>query len=94
MTTKSKALQQIDGILRKSGNKGKDKGGGAHKYGRQLKSPAMARYRSEERWALNQQRRVRRHLRRLPGDRQARAWLAEHGDSWSRSFLAALPAVA
>lgn len=43
------------------------------KHGRQAeRSPAMARYRAEERWVKNRARRIRRHLKRFPDDRQAR----------------------
>lgn len=92
---KSKATAQIDAVLKKSGGKKKEKGGGARKYGRQAKSPAMARYRSEARWERNKVRKVRRHLlrsKRQGHDTQARAWFAEHGGSGAAAFLAAVPA--
>lgn len=88
----SKALAQVDAVIRKAGGKGKDKGGGARKYGRQAKSPAMARYRAVSRWESNKRRRVMRHIRRLPGDFLARGWLAEHGGPGAQVFLAAHPA--
>lgn len=91
---KNAAVAQIDSILKKSKGNKKEKGGGAQKYGRQLSSPAMARYRAEGRRETNRQRNVRRHLRRLPADVQARAWYAEHGGPAAQAFLAALPAAA
>lgn len=49
------------------------------------------RYRSERRWELNRVRRVLRHLRRLPGDIQARSWLSANGGPEGLAFLAAHP---
>jgi hypothetical protein len=91
---KSKALAQIDAVLKKSGGNKKEKGGGARKYGRQTKSPAMARYRAESRWETNKVAKVRRHLLRSKfqrNDVQARAWYAAFGGRDAQAFLAALP---
>lgn len=77
--------------LRAAGIKGTGSGkksGGEKKYGRERKHAASARYTASRRWEENQLRRVRRHARRLPADRQAREWLAKHNDA---AFLAALP---
>jgi hypothetical protein len=42
------------------------------KYGRNAKrSPAMARYRAEQRWLKNKKRRLRTHIERFPDDNTA-----------------------
>lgn len=89
MGKKSAARQQIDAILGKSG--GKKKAKGCRKIGWYGRSASCVRYRSERRWERNKLRSVRRHLKRLPADAQAREWLAANGGRDDQAFLAKLP---
>jgi hypothetical protein len=84
----TKATAQIDALIRKGGSRKKGKTG--RKIGRYSTHPSSCRYRSERRWEENQIRRVRRHVRRLPSDEQARSVLARI-DPDGESFLAAIP---
>lgn len=51
---------------------GQIKGGKKNrKFNHNRNKPANKRYLAESRWEKNKKRRVSRHLRRFPGDRQA-----------------------
>ncbi len=78
MGKKSAATAQIDAILSKSGKK-KSKGKKNRKIGRYAKSPSCMRYKGERRWERNKVRRMTRHLKRYPGDGQARDLLGQLG---------------
>jgi hypothetical protein len=85
------ANQTVNAILKKIGGTGAKKGRGGRKLGRYSKHPSSVRYRAERRWESNQVKRVMRHLRRYPGEVQARAFLAARDTREARAFLASLP---
>ncbi len=91
MNKKSNAMRQVDALIGKAGGKKKQKGGGARKIGRYNKHPSSQRYRAESRWEANRLRRIRRHLKKCPADRQARSALDSLGGPSDRAFLAGLP---
>lgn len=63
-------LSQIKGK-----GKAKQKGGGAGKIGRNLKSPAMQRYKGEHRDERNKLRKLAKRIKEHPADEQAKAAL-------------------
>lgn len=73
MGKKSAALAQIDAIVKKG--KSRKKGKKGRKIGRYGKHPSSQRYKAEKRWLKNRLRRIERHLRKYPNDKQARAAL-------------------
>lgn len=49
------------------------------KYGRWSKTPSNVAYKAENRRMKNKIRKVKKHLKRCPKDKQARGWLKENG---------------
>lgn len=92
MGKKSSAEAQLDAILGKTKKK-QGKGKKNRKIGRYSKSPSCARYRSEKRWLTNKERKLKKHVKRQPGDVQARSALVSLFDSAAnQKFLASVPA--
>lgn len=77
----TKATQEIDALISKGKKKkgGSKSGGGARKVGRSKRHPSTARYTADRRWEKNKIRRVKRHLKYQPNDRQAQGWLETNG---------------
>jgi ribosomal protein S15P/S13E len=71
MGTKSAATAQVDSLL-KGGKKNRKKGKKGRKIGRYSKHPSSQRYKNEKRWLSNRVKRIERHLKRFPHDKQAR----------------------
>lgn len=90
MKREKTADQQINALIGK-GSKSRKKGKKGRKIGRYSKHPSSMRYRAEKRWETNRIRRVRRHLKRLPNDKQAREWFEMYGGTGAARFLASLP---
>jgi ribosomal protein S15P/S13E len=70
MGKKSAATAQIDAVIGKS-NKSRKKGKKGRKIGRYSKHPSSQRYKAERRWLTNKEKRIKRHLKRFPNDKQA-----------------------
>jgi ribosomal protein S15P/S13E len=73
MGKKSVALAQVDAILSKGKKKSKGKKG--RKIGRYSKHPSSQRYKSERRWLTNKVKRIEKHTKRFPNDKQSLAAL-------------------
>ncbi len=74
------ALTAIDTIL-KGGKKNRKKGKKGRKIGRSKRHPAAQRYLGEKRWIRNRVRRIERHLKRYPDDKQAQRALSAARDA-------------
>jgi hypothetical protein len=75
MGKKSSVSAEISKLIGGGKGKKKQKGKKNRKIGRYAKHPSSMRYKGERRWLRNKVRRMTRHLKRHPGDRQAQALL-------------------
>lgn len=68
---KSVAIAQVDAAIQKGNKKKKKEGKKNRKLGRYARHLSSMRYKAEKRWIRNRVRRIERHLKRYPNDKQA-----------------------
>ena len=72
---------QLAAMLKTAGKKKGGKGKKGRKIGRSKKHPAAQRYLYDRRWIENKAKRMRRHLKRYPDDKQAQGLLNTYLDN-------------